>query len=385
MYYPFSRCINNDSLKQMLLLFENITFLDPVTDDDWRANLMRDMELEEDPRFERYINIHEPLKDLRSEGLIKIIDPSSLSEQSKSIASVSAISDLLDESWRRSASEPAKYKMPYRQYSDDGSPTWKIFKPKVPDIFVDALDNGEFVKKHLIDKRTEQEAWTLSYEAGSAISTSIHLAAAEELKLAPITDSTMHHQLLVTKSMRSEFDNRERAVPLPESAIASLANQTAISLVNNFLPQNILQETSFDKILRFREDTKSLRHHFISDLEKRFSILKSEPTLEHLYYLQREVSFAISKEVALFQNELAGAKFNIWPNLVSSLNKSLATGSAAAVGFNLFGGAGYTLSASLLAASLTFLKGTLDIKGEVDKASRSTSPSACFLSKVANP
>jgi len=44
LYYPFSRCIDASALKQLLLVFDSVTFLDPVDDDEWRAKLFRDLE-----------------------------------------------------------------------------------------------------------------------------------------------------------------------------------------------------------------------------------------------------------------------------------------------------------------------------------------------------
>ena len=64
---------------------------------------------------------------------------------------------------------------------------------------------------------------------------------------------------------------------------------------------------------------------------------------EHLGQLQKEVENDICKEVKNYQNEIANAKFKIWPELVSSFNKGLASGSIAAVALNMIGGAGYTL------------------------------------------
>ena len=54
LYYPFSRPIDIASLKQMLLVFENVVFLDPVDDDSWRAKLFQDLETQEDKRFAKY-------------------------------------------------------------------------------------------------------------------------------------------------------------------------------------------------------------------------------------------------------------------------------------------------------------------------------------------
>ncbi len=61
LYYPFSRCIEPSALKQLLLIFDSITFLDPVTDDEWRAKLFRDLETTEDLKFEKYRSLQKPL------------------------------------------------------------------------------------------------------------------------------------------------------------------------------------------------------------------------------------------------------------------------------------------------------------------------------------
>lgn len=382
LYYPFSRCINSDSLKQMLLLFESVSFLDPIVNDDWRAYLMEALTRQEDKRFSKYRHLHGSIKDLRSGGIIRIVHPDSLSDHSKKLTSSSAISDLLDESWSRIASKPGEFRMPHRNLAADGSPTWQIFKSKLPDDFLTALREDTSLQKHLVIEGDESQSWTLTYEAGSAISTSLHLSVAEELELAPITDSVMHHHLLMRKSMRNRYGIKEGSVPLSESAIQSLAHQTAISLIDDFLPKSILYKITIEDILKFREVTKSYRDEFINDLQKRLSIVKSEIEPEHLGQLQRKVEYAVSKEVKKYQNEIANAKSKIWPNLASSFTKSLASGGIAAVAFNMIVGAGYTLACSILAASLTFLKGTLDIKTEIEKTKRSASPSVAFISKV---
>jgi hypothetical protein len=56
LYYPFSRCVHPASLKQMLLVFDEITFVDPVDDAQWRAKLFEELELH-DSEFARYQGI----------------------------------------------------------------------------------------------------------------------------------------------------------------------------------------------------------------------------------------------------------------------------------------------------------------------------------------
>ncbi|MFT4925110.1 MAG: hypothetical protein ACI8WB_001200 [Phenylobacterium sp.] len=381
-YYPFSRCINNNSLKQMLLLFESISFLDPVSDNNWRAQLMKDLENQDDIRFKSYQEIHEPTKDLIKDQVIKIIKPSGLDVHTNKLTAFSAISDLLDENWTRVASRPMDFNMPHRRSASDNSATWQIFKDKLPGGFLDALEGNESLEKHLVHKGDDNYSWTLSYEAGSAISTSMHLAAADELTLAPITDSRMHHHLLLRKSMRNQYGLKEGNFPLTDSAIGSLVNQSAMSLINEFLPAEVLARVSLEEIIRFREETKLYRQEFVADLNKRLSIVKSEMGPEHLIQIQKELTFNIEKEVKEFKNEIANARDKIWPQFVSSLNKNLAAGGVAAITLNSFGGPALALAGSILPASITLLKGMLDIKAEKSKAIRSTSPSVTFMSKI---
>jgi hypothetical protein len=75
LYYPFSRCIDSCALKQLLLVFDSVTFLDPVPDEAWRAKLFRDLEVAEDPRFCTYRHLEGLLAELRDEGVISVRKP----------------------------------------------------------------------------------------------------------------------------------------------------------------------------------------------------------------------------------------------------------------------------------------------------------------------
>src|SRR5947209_16734192 len=94
LYYPFSRCIQPTSLKQMLLVFDEITFVDPVHDDQWRAKLFEDME-SYDTEFARYQGVDEALPELIRQGCIKRFDPAPDINR-RSLATASALSDLGD-------------------------------------------------------------------------------------------------------------------------------------------------------------------------------------------------------------------------------------------------------------------------------------------------
>jgi hypothetical protein len=383
LYYPFSRCIDVRALKQLLLVFDGVTFIDPVSDDDWRAQLMEDMIEEEDRRFANYANIHEAIDELRRDQAISVIQPSIISPNGQILASASALSDLEDPDWCRVGGDPDTYSMPHRHYAKNGTATWQVFKPKLPDRFLDGLRTKRKLRRHVVVEADENTAWTLSYEAGSAIAISLHLAAAEELALAPVTDSPMHHQLLLHKSMKNHWGQHQGDVPLAAKTIDTFANQAAFSLVRDLLPAPGLDQISLREVLSFRREMAPHRDRFVGDLRSRFEICKTELRPESLQLILSETRQAILKEVKAYQTEVARARDRIWPNLVSSLGKSLATGSVAAVAFNYIGGPGYILASSLVASGLAFLKGILDIRTELNKAERSVSPSVTYLSQVA--
>src|SRR5271165_1445881 len=97
LYYPFSRCIQPTSLKQMLLVFDEVTFVDPVDDAEWRAKLFADLE-SYDPEFARYQGVDAALPELIKQGCIKRFDPGPHIND-RSLVTVSALSDLSDLNW----------------------------------------------------------------------------------------------------------------------------------------------------------------------------------------------------------------------------------------------------------------------------------------------
>ena len=382
LYYPFSRCIDVSSVKQMLLVFDSVHFLDPIDDEQWRAIQFRGLEEQEDKRFNRYEDVHHALPLLMQEGAIARVDPENLMYMQETSASAAAVSDLMDSKWVQIASDPAHFNLPHRNLADDGHPTWQIFLSKLPAPFINALREHRDFQKHLVYEGDAHASWTLSYEAGSAASMNVHLAAAEELQLAPVTDSRMHHELLLRKLIRESDYKEERSRPLSEDVVIQLAHETSISLVEEVLPRQALHGIGFDDILRFREQTRDLRTQFVADVSSRLFLLTRVPTPEDLHHATQEVKSAIRKELRTYQADMTGVRDKLWPNLVASLNKSLASGGVAAVAMNYIGGPGHALAASIVAGSLAILKSTLDIRAEKNKLQNSASPGVTYLSNL---
>ena len=343
---------------------------------------MEDLVEEIGPRFTTYKELYKPMSELRADGVIKVIDPKLFTNKCDHLISSSALSDLMDEPWSSFASNPQNQNMPHMKLGINSIPSWQLFRPKIPSTFIEAITSNKELEKHLIIQGDDNCAWSFSYEAGSAITIALHLAAAEEMCLAPVTDSTMHHKLMLRKSMRSYYNYRKEEVALTKSTITQISNNAAVSLIRDFLPKEHLQHIKIDEILRFREATKYYRTEFIKSLNDKLSVKKSNISLENLELIQRELQLSIKDDLKEFSNEVNNAKAKIWPTLVSTMNLGLATGGVSAVTFNAIGGAGYTLVGSILASSLALLKGGLDLRNEMEKAKRSASPASAFLSKV---
>lgn len=385
LYYPFSRPIDLASLKQMLLVFDSVAFLDPVEDESWRAKLFEGLEQNEDMRFAAYQKVHDNLQTLFQEGAVRRIDPAKVGAIENTVTTASALSDLLDDNWTKVASNPGRFGMPHRCLRSDGGATWQIFLPKMPGEFVNSLYSDDMMHRgHLVQEGDEFSSWTLSYEAGSAVSISVHLAAAEELGLSPITDSAMHHELLVRKLIRNREYSNDRSRPIDEKVVVQLTHSTVAALIDELVPREFLEAMEIEQILRFREQTKLLRKQAMDEMGTRLRILSKVPNVEDFVVAGHEVQQQIRTDLRGFRAELTATRDKLWPTLVGSVNSNLAAGSVAAVAMNFIGGPGYALAASILAGSLALLKGTLDLKLERTKLESSQSPAVTYLARVQN-
>lgn len=382
LYYPFSRPIDIASLKQMLLVFETVVFLDPVDDDSWRARLFEGLERQEDKRFASYQRVHENLQLLSQEGATRRVDPKRVAAIESPLTTASALSDLLDSNWSCVASKPQRFSMPHRCLRPDGGATWQIFLPKMPKEFAQSLQSDERFQCHLVEQGDDLSSWTLSYEAGSAVSISVHLSAAEELGLAPITDSAMHHELLIRKLIRQRDYPNERSRPIDDQAVVQLTHSATAALIDELVPRAILEKTGIEDILRFRDETRLLRQQAMEEISNRLRILSKVPNAEDLLVASLEIQQQIRTDLRGYRAEIAATRDRLWPTIVGSVNSNLAAGSVAAVAMNFIGSPGYALAASILAGSVTLLKSTLDLRIERKKLETSRSPAVTYLARV---
>lgn len=377
LYYPFSRCMGDRVLKQYLLLFDSITFLDPVDDDDWRAILFEDVEYE-DARYASYRDLSGAMPWLRREGLIKVHSPDRLQSKEHDITVAATLADLADAGWVRSA-DPRPYDIPTQTFA--GEPSWNVFRPKIPDGVVAALYEDPALQGHLLADGGERYAWQLSYAAGSSIGINVHLAAAEELSLAPVTDSRLHHHLMLRKLRRgvgvdmtpSELDDFTQAI----------ATRTVFKVLEAIVPPAALDRLSLEDILRFRDDTEYLRESFLDEVTRAISAeVDPENPLQN-ERLVAKVTDNLTERARVYGAELQNARDLLWPRLIDVARTPTALGGAAvALAASYITGSGYVVCASALLPSLGVLKAIAEWKAGRDKVTNSSASSIAYLSQV---
>jgi hypothetical protein len=365
----------------MLLVFDSIHFLDPVDDEGWRAELIQQMEGAGFPGFTGYRSINDALPTLIQEGAMVRRDPALLQSTNDGNVVAAALTDLQDPSWAQMAARPGEFKMPCHRDERNGAPTWEIFRPKLPDAFIAALTSVSRLRRHLVHRGRGDESWVLSYEAGSAITLSLHLAAANELGLAPVTDSQMHHALLLEKVARAGAP--QETGPLPPAAIRQLANRTAITILDTLLPRHALERVSFDQILEFRSRTASLRRQCVAEIYRRLSVVNKGTSAQQFEQAATELHLSLEKDLREYRAELAAARDKLWPTFTDSLGASLPTGGVAAVAASYLGGIEFAFSAAAVAVGLALLKGLLNLKGEARRTSAGAAPPISYFSQVA--
>lgn len=377
LYYPFSRTTDISSIKQFMLLYDQTTFLDPVSDEDWRAHLFSNLS-DEHTGFDNYSDLANNFPTLISEGAVRVVDPNSIVARNSELTTAAIVSDLADENWMRLC-DPRNAGIPYETDRKTGKPLWQMFKAKIPQRLLETSFDNQFLADHFLQSGGEDYSWHLSYGAGSAIALNVHMAAAEELGLQLVSDSTMHNRLLLAKSERSIDPSASSAVNHGQAEY--VANGAMMTVFDRLMPAEALAMISIDEILRFRDETKHLRAEFSTEIK---DLVVKHGGLSESQHSNIPIDLAsqLMKDVRNYGNELESVRDTIWPRLVGSISAAAPVGtSGAGYAASYISGSGYLMAASLLLHALSPIKTLMEIRADVKKVRRSPSSAVAFLVK----
>ena len=147
LYYPYSRCVDANTLKLLAILYDEIVFVDPLDD------LFREFLLSSDKGCQfvptavrrRWNQNQEDWQLLRDRELLRIIDPLPLIHENDQVLAAAFASDMADDAFVRLAEDEGKAAGP-----------WKMLASRVPPSVNDSFENPQSsLPKRLREARGE--------------------------------------------------------------------------------------------------------------------------------------------------------------------------------------------------------------------------------------
>ncbi len=395
LYYPFSRLLDDATLKYLLLVFDSVTFIDEVESSEWRRVLMQNMAKRDNPIFSSYDKLADDYQMLSEMSAVQVVNPQSLNAtQSESVA-MSTIADLTNSEFLKIAKKPNLYGLPFRPFGryfgePADRPTWQSFVGKIatPLLEDDQFLNEEQWISHILVPEDKNHSWTFSYEAGSAAVTNYYLEAANELRLTPVTTSELHHQLVIHKLKRifSDRDNTiEQIDDIERKRFRAISGKGELVrlLGDMFTPQK-LEKISFKNIMKFRLETEDVRREFIKDINDVLRVIDSDPTKIGYDKEVIEAITAVEKDFRKSEKELKAVRDKLLPAMTESLMFGIPGGGLLGAFVSFLGGFSPSgiVAASALTVSGTFFSKALDIWNEKRNILRNQRSAVSYLAKI---
>jgi hypothetical protein len=367
LYYPFSRLLDSAILKYLLLIFDSITFLDEVEDTEWRKILLQDMARRTGNVFSTFQKLSDDYDLLAETGAIQIIAPRVLKTKKSMEVALATQADLSDSTFIKMCSNPSKFGLPSLLYdvfrgTPANKPTWQTFLGKIAEPLINDkqfTENKQWAS-HVLIPGNEASSWTLSYEGGSAAVTNFYLEAAQELNLTPITNSQLHHELVLRK-LKRVFVESESNISLLDDFERKryrtvLGKHEIIRLLEEIFPYSQLDKISFGEIVKFRNETKELRREFIRQIESTLRVIDNNPATIGYDKAVVQAINSMKFDLISIENKLASIRDKMLPSMSEAIMYGTAGGGALSALVSFLGGLS---TGGLVAASALTISGTL--------------------------
>jgi len=319
LYYPFSRTVNETTLKRAVLLYDEILFVDPVSS-RMRGALFRSghAPYTVTAEWERIRRLYEVLERV---GLVRLVDPA---EAVDDPATGQLIADALHADLRD------------RGTRDLFPPTftggWTTLRSRIPQPVVGHLPPDlKWVRIN-----AHEYVGDLPYSTGSsvAVSTALALAVAEDA--VPLTDSDAHFRLLSLRMARAAA-----SAPLAQQVPGLTAHPDGVTLQKTALVQQRvidavvshadLAALSLEDCLRYRERTADEREQFLGFLRDVVRTTTAQPWSPQAATEIEERIEAAKREVSEHAESLRDAYRSLFKRAVVGLSLSTAPALVATV------------------------------------------------------
>jgi hypothetical protein len=116
LYYPYSRCVDANTLKMMAILYDEIVFVDPL-EDTFREYLIMDRDAQQgvpDAVRERWRQNQEDWRQLQEYQILRFIDPIPDIQQNDNLLTAAFASDMADDDFVMTAQREGKPAAPWK-------------------------------------------------------------------------------------------------------------------------------------------------------------------------------------------------------------------------------------------------------------------------------
>ncbi|WP_182884435.1 hypothetical protein [Microbispora sp. H10885] len=313
LYYPFSRTLQETTLKRAILLYDEVLFIDPKSA-RVRAGLY---DVEQHQQYlpgsaahrlsAEWTQIADRYALLESEGLVRFVDPGPVIEQGSvdQLITGAMQADMLDQQViDLFAGQPPTWSMlrsripasalqflshqytPRVLYPENTRRPFEVIDGLGHALFADGKPNQEFSlpgwqKRSAVPQEREWAA-VLPYYLGSSIATTTALAMSVETVAVPLTDSDAHFRLLSARFARAaEIGPTLANIPgLRRASSQAAAQKYALveqRIIDSVLDKEALDALSLEQCLRYREETADERRQFRSHLASIVRKVASQP------------------------------------------------------------------------------------------------------------
>lgn len=300
LYYPFSRCLDETTLKRAILLYDQLIFIDPKTP-KVRAglysaknhqaflpeNAAHAMEAEWTAIEARYGLLVE-------RGVARFLDPAPLFEND-------AVDQLITSHMLTDMGDPDVFNL-----FAHAPKLWSILRSRIPRsafphlvhqytprvlydeniqgafydrggerraLFSDGMKTQIFgspdARSNSPPETHEEYACVLPYYLGSSLTVSLALVIAAQTGAVPFTDSSAHHRLLALRYRRTEADHQKASA----GGIAGLVSHVfpglgqkrgllQLRLLDSVLSRQDLEALTLEECLHYRDATADSRQRF---------------------------------------------------------------------------------------------------------------------------
>jgi len=387
-YYPFSRCLDETTLKRAIVLYDHLMFVDPKTP-KVRAGLYSVSNHQPylpDKAAQQLADDWQEIEDrydlLLKEEVISFFDPAHLlAEQSvdalitdhlqKDMADhdIFSVFDGTPRSWSilRSRIPKSAFKYLHHQYTPRVLYDQNIRQAFISNggqyhaLFADGKPTQDYslpgYGSRTLVNVPEEYACVVPYYLGSSLAVSLALAACADTGAIPFTDSARHHRLLASRYRRTaERRNKEIGggipglVAEPTPGRSQQLETIQLRLFDSVLSKQDLDNLTIEDCLEYRSRTQKERRAFRSYVVKltdRARAAAWSPDFEHeLKAIVEEARKEIESQRAalldahwkIFHKAAIGVAVGTVPTLVATVFPAVSPAAAFIFGAGLAAG-----------------------------------------------